>query len=384
MVCPFVAEFFSEKIGRKRTLILFSLPMIVGNFITIFANRIVHFYVARFLIGLTEDCIFSIIPVYSAEISENHNRGTIGAMLLLFISLGHFTCSLILPHVTISVFSILSLIPTLLFVLIFGLLVPESPYFYLLNGKSDEAKGSLRKLREKHNVEDEFEEISKAVVELRSSAETNALKEFFSVKSSLKAFGLALTLMMLQQFTGLIYIIDYTQKIFDSAATPLAGDVSIILVTLVQVISIASFTNIIERVRRSIFLLVSAIIIFLLQIAMGIFFCLQQLRVNLSLISWLPVVCFMLYIIAYRAGIGSISYIFPAEVLQPNVKSLETTIVISLGLLVEFGIATLFPMVTNSVGFFIPFWIFACASCLAIAFIWLYVPKTTGKSFLDI
>ncbi|XP_066152033.1 uncharacterized protein [Euwallacea fornicatus] len=384
MVCPFVTEFFSEKIGRKKTLILFSLPMIVGNFIIIFANRVVHFYVARFLIGLTEGSIFSIVPVYSAEISENHNRGTIGAMLLLFVSLGHFTCSLVLPHVTIRVFSILSLIPTLLFVLIFSLLVPESPYFYLLNGKSDEAKDSLRKLRQKHDVEDEFDEISKAVVELRGSVEINALKELFTVKSSLKAFGLALILMMLQQFTGLIYIIDYTQKIFDSAATPLAGDVSTILVTLVQVISIASFTNIIDRVKRRILLLVSVVVIFSLQIAMGTFFCLQQFGFNLSLISWLPVACLMLYIIAFQAGIGPISYIFPAEVLQPNVKSLGVTMVISLGLLAEFGIATLFPMVANSVGFFVPFWIFACASFLAIVFIWLYVPETTGKSFLDI
>lgn len=304
--------------------------------------------------------------------------------MLLFVALGHFTSSIVGPSVTIKYFSMVSLVPCLLFLVIFGLFVPETPYFFVLVNKMDEAKNCLRKLRRKFDVDEEMDEIVRGVKELKSSNDKNTLKELFTVKHSIKAFSLALALMMFQQFTGLIYVVDYTQKIFDSAHTPLSGDISVILVTTVQVFSIASSTNIIDRVNRKILLLISLIIIFVLHILMGTFFYLQQQNIDLSLVSWLPIFCLMIFIMAFQIGIGPISYIFPGEILEPNVKSLGNTLVISIGLLGEFGIATLFPMLSERAGFFVPFWIFACTSCVAIFFVWLCVPETRGKSFLEI
>ncbi|XP_019758503.1 facilitated trehalose transporter Tret1 isoform X1 [Dendroctonus ponderosae] len=385
MISPIFAELLCEKIGRKRTLLLFSLPMLIGNFMMIFAHRVFHFYVARFLIGLTEGCIFATIPVYSAEISEKHNRGTLGAIMLLFVSLGHLTSSIVGPRVSIRTLSIISLMPCILFLLIFGLLVPETPYFYVLVNKVDEGKNCLRKLRMRDDVDEEMDDIVKAVMELRSAEDKNALKELLTNKYSVKAFILALVLMLLQQFTGLIYVVDYTQHIFDFARTPLSGDVAVILVSTVQVLSIATSANIIDRVNRKTLLLVSLIIIFLLQTTMGSFFYLQQETFeDLRSVSWIPIVCLMLFIMAFQMGIGPISYIFPAEILEPNVKSLGTTLVISIGLLGEFGIATLFPMVAVRIGYYIPFVIFACLSGFAVFFVMWFLPETRQKSFLEI
>ncbi|CAG9773555.1 unnamed protein product [Ceutorhynchus assimilis] len=384
MISPLLAEFISEKIGRKKTLLALSLPMIIGHFIMIFANNVLHFYIARFLMGLTEGCIFSIIPVYSAEISEKHNRGTIGAIMLLFISIGHFSSSTIGPYVSLQNFGIISLVPCLLFLIIFGIFVPETPYFYVLVDKTDYARKCLKKLRRKDDIDEEMEEIIKGVKELKGTQDKNPYKELFTDKHSVRAFLIALNLMVLQQFTGLIYIVDYTQKIFDSAQTPLNGDISVILVTTIQVFSIASSTNTIDRVNRKVLLIISLIIIFLLQIILGAFFYLQQNNVDLKQVSWLPIACLMIFIMAFQLGIGPISYIFPGEILEPNVKSLGNTLVMSLGLLAEFGIATLFPLMSDQIGFYVPFWIFALTSFVAVFFVWFCVPETRGKSFLQI
>lgn len=384
MISPFFCEVVSEKIGRKKTLLLFSLPMITGYIIMMFANNVTHFYVARFLIGLTEGCIFATIPVYSAEISEKHNRGTIGAMLLLFISIGHCTSSILGPFITIRMFSVVSLIPCVLFLIIFGLFVPETPFFYVLTDNREEAVRSLKKLRRKDDVEKEIEEIVTSVTALKSTKGGNPIKELFTVKYSVKAFFLALMLMMFQQFTGLIYIVDYTQKIFDSAQTPISGDKSVMLVMLVQLISISWSTHIIDRVSRKILLVISLALIFLIQILMGTFFYLQEINLDLSRMSWLPIACLMLFILAFQLGIGPISYIFPGEIFEPNVKSFGTTLVISIGLLGEFLIATFLPTLSEEVGFHVPFWIFTCTTFAALFFVLLWIPETKGKSFLEI
>lgn len=60
-----------DRIGRKWTILLVALPNI-GLWITsIFATKIYHFYIARFLGGVTGGAIFVCIPIFVAEISSN-------------------------------------------------------------------------------------------------------------------------------------------------------------------------------------------------------------------------------------------------------------------------------------------------------------------------
>ncbi|XP_050311305.1 facilitated trehalose transporter Tret1-2 homolog [Anthonomus grandis grandis] len=385
VISPFMTEVSAEKIGRKYTLLIFALPMILGNFIIIFASEVWHFYTARFLIGLTEGCIFATIPVYASEISEPKNRGTIGAIMLLFISLGHFTSSIIGPSVTIATFSIISLAPCILFLVLFGLLVPESPYYFVLAGKNQEAQRSLKQLRRKDDIEEELNEIIRAVKEFKDSQISNVWVELFMRKYNFIAFVLALTLMVLQQFSGLIYIVDYTQKIFDVARTPFKGNVSVMFVTSVQVISIALSTYIIDKINRKTLLVISLMLIACSQVVLGLFFYFQHRgHAAVEYITWLPIVCLMLFMVSFQLGTCPISYNYPSEILDPTVKTLGNTLVMSLGLLGEFGIATLFPMLAEHIGFFVPFWIFGLVSFVAVFFVVFWLPETKGKSFLEI
>ncbi|XP_030754410.1 facilitated trehalose transporter Tret1-like [Sitophilus oryzae] len=384
MCSPFLCEYVSGKLGRKISLLLFSLPMIGGYVILIFADEVVHFYIGRFLIGITEGSIFSTIPVYSAEISENHNRGTIGAIMFLFVSLGHFTSSVVGPNVSLQLFSIISLVPCIIFFVSFGLFSPETPYYYVIRNKFPEAEKSLKQLRKKEDVSEEMSEIIKCVTEMKSNKNISVLKEIFTDKSSLKAFVLSLLLMLFQQFTGLIYIIDYNQKIFDSAETPLSGDKGVVIVMAVQVAAILFSTNVIDKINRKTLLLLSLTSIFFLHTTLGSFFYLKQENFNVQYASWIPIACLMLFITAYQLGICPISYIFPAEILKPNVKSFGIMLVCCIGLLAEFLIATFLPVLEEHVGFYVPFWIFAVISLIAIVFVYFFIPETRSKSFLEI
>lgn len=60
-----------DRIGRKLTILLIALPNISLWITSILATEIYHFYIARFLGGLTGGAIFVCIPIFVAEISSN-------------------------------------------------------------------------------------------------------------------------------------------------------------------------------------------------------------------------------------------------------------------------------------------------------------------------
>lgn len=60
-----------DRIGRKWTILLVSLPNIGLWLTSIFATEIHHFYIARGLAGLAGGGIFVCFPIFVAEISSN-------------------------------------------------------------------------------------------------------------------------------------------------------------------------------------------------------------------------------------------------------------------------------------------------------------------------
>ncbi|XP_060523362.1 facilitated trehalose transporter Tret1-2 homolog isoform X3 [Cylas formicarius] len=383
MCSPFLTAFLSEKIGRKKTLLVFVLPTIISHLILIFAKRVVDFYVARFLIGLSTGCAITIVPLYSAEISQKHNRGAIGALVIVMLASGHFTASVVAPYVTIRTFSALALIPSGLFLIVFGIFVPESPYFYILMDDKRGAKLSLEKLRGTENVGEELGEIVKSVEELKSSERDN-LRELFTSSYCLRCLFWSVALIFFQQLTGLIYIVNYTQKIFESAHTPISEEIAVMLVTLVQITSILVSTQILDRVPRRKLALLSLTSILVITTTMGTYFYMQKHHFNLLHFTWLPVLCLMVFILSFNMGICPISYIFPGEIFQPNVKSLGVNLVMCVGLFWEFAVASFLPALSNRFGFDVPFWVFTGATCFGIAFVGFSMPETGGKSFLEI
>ncbi|XP_060521928.1 facilitated trehalose transporter Tret1-2 homolog [Cylas formicarius] len=383
MCSPFITVFLSEIIGRKKTLLAFSFPMIVSHLIMIFATKVVDFYIARFMIGISSGCMFSLIPVYTAEISQKHNRGLVGITLNIMLTLGHLTSSVVGPYVTIKMLSVVSLVPCVLFVVSFATLIPETPYFYVLVGKKQEAEVSLKKLRRSSAVEDELAEIVKSVEDLKLTERGN-FGELFTRKHHLKALFWAVGIMFFQQFTGIIYVVSYTQKIFDAAHTSLSADLEVMIVTAVQVIAVLLSTQAIDRVARKTLMAASLVLMLLPNFFMGLYFYLLEFGYNLDPISWLPVALLVIFISGFNVGIGPLGFTFAGEIFEPGVKCWGVTLATCTNLMVAFLTATFMPSVSEISGFYAPFWIFAGFTAVGIVFVYVFVPETKGKSFLEI
>ncbi|XP_060521251.1 facilitated trehalose transporter Tret1-like [Cylas formicarius] len=383
MTSPIVTALLAEKIGRKKTLLIFSLPMVASHLIMVFANKVFHFYIARFLIGVSVGCMFTVIPVFAAEISQKHNRGVVGLILNVMMTCGHLMAAVVGPYVTISALSIISLVPIVAFLVIFGLFIPETPYFYALIDNKTEAERSLMRLRRTASVEQELTEIIKSVKELKLSQNRNFV-ELFTDRYHLKTLVWVIFVLFFQQFTGMIYIISYTQKIFDTANTPLSGDVEVMIFTAVQLVAVLFSTQTVDRIARKVLMIGSLVLMLLPNAAMAIYFNLLDSDYDVSVVSWIPVAALIVFISAYNLGIGPLGFVFEGEIFDPNVKAWGVTVGTCFKLLVQFLAAMFMPSLSQALGFFVPFWIFAGFTLIGIVFIRICIPETKGKSFLEI
>lgn len=70
------AGIFADLIGRKYTLITFTVPWIGTWILLMFAQNHILLYVARFISGIVVGMFCAVLPMYVTEISEDSVRGT--------------------------------------------------------------------------------------------------------------------------------------------------------------------------------------------------------------------------------------------------------------------------------------------------------------------
>jgi MFS family permease len=142
---PLLAATIMDRIGRKKTLLMIAVPMVVSHIILAFTTDMNLYFFSRFFLGIGAGCVYSMIPTYVGEIAENTNRGAFGCVMGLVCTAGSLFCYIIGPFLTIRTFSLILVIPPVAFFILFGIFAPESPYFLLMVGKEEEAKLALKK-----------------------------------------------------------------------------------------------------------------------------------------------------------------------------------------------------------------------------------------------
>lgn len=83
-----LASYFTDLLGRKKTLIALQLPAIVGWLMVGTATTVQWIYVGRFLVGLSSGMVGSPSRVYTSEVSQPHLRGMLSAFASVGTSLG--------------------------------------------------------------------------------------------------------------------------------------------------------------------------------------------------------------------------------------------------------------------------------------------------------
>ncbi|KAJ9581438.1 hypothetical protein L9F63_023370 [Diploptera punctata] len=377
-VCgPFLAGYLADKIGRRMTLLGTALPFILSWALLSFASAPGLMYFSRLLLGIAVGMVFTVLPMYVGEISENRVRGSLGSLMQLLIVGGILFEYVLGPYVSYTALIIGSGLFPIFFAVAFYF-VPESPYQHIANGQVEEAAKSLMWLRgqNRKNVQEEINSIQASLEETLQNK--SKLSDLIATRGNIKALYLSLGLVTFQQLSGINAVLFYSQDIFRASGSSISPAVATIIVGVVMFLASAVTPLVVDKLGRRLLLLVSAIIV------LGVYFKMSSDPSSVENIGWLPVVSLVIYIIVYSIGFGPLPWAVMGELFPTNVKSNASACTAAFCWFIAFFITKFFGDIAEALGSHTAFWIFAGCTFIAAAFVFFLLPETKGKSLQEI
>ncbi|KAI4455935.1 sugar transporter-like [Holotrichia oblita] len=384
-ISSFLSGYLSDRIGRKNTLLLSGIPPIIAYIFLTFANKTYYIYIGRFLCGLSTGATLTIMPIYIGEIAQSNNRGFLGCLLVFYLAVGCLYIYFISPVVTLQILSALNIIIPIVFLILFGLFVPESPYYYVIKNRIDLAEKSLLKFRY-NSKEIVCRELPIIIKDVQASfSKKISFKDMIKEEAVRKGAIVSIGLMVFQQWSGINAVFFYMQSIFEDTKVGISSDNCVIIAGMIQLLTSMCILPTVDRFGRRILLLASSIGNASSLCVGGIYLYLQEnTAVDVTRLSWLPFITINLFVLTYTVGMGPVSFTMIGELFPPHVKSLAATANIFVCLLSTFLVTNIFPYMKESFGLGVSFIVLAVICCISSVFIYFKVPETKGRRLEEI
>jgi sugar porter (SP) family MFS transporter len=375
----------NERLGRRRTIMVAAVIVIVGTLAATFSPTFFLLVVSRLIIGLGIGLSSSTVPTYLSELAPARLRGAMGALNQIFIVLGILIAFLVSyglgPSANWRAMFAGALVPAV--ILLFGLIVlPETPRWLVKNGREEEARSVL--ISSHGGTADLDAEIATIREVIRLGTEQPArLRDLFAPWVRPMLF-VALLLAVGQQFSGVNAINAYFPTMlislgFATQAALLAG----VLLGVTKFVFTAWVVFVVDRWGRKPLLLIGNVIMVVTLAAAG----LVVLNVHdTGTRGILMLVMMIFYLVGYELGWGAVVWVMMSEVFPLRVRAAGMGIS-SVVLWASTGIVSaVFPLISDPKALGIGYSMFVFAAINVVLFgltKWL-VPETKGRSLEQI
>ena len=369
----------SERIGRKKMLMVTALLFFVGALGSALAGTFPVFIAFRMLGGVAVGAASALSPVYIAELAPPANRGRLVSVnqlaLVIGILLAFFSNYFLVETGADNWRWMLGVgtLPAALF-LVCLFFVPESPRWLWAKGRLTEARAALERVVSPTEADMELSQIAVSLRQTPTSSFANLL-----ATRHRRLLLIGLVLAVLQQATGINAILYYAPVIFAKAG---AGESAALLQTIAVGLINLVFTLVamvtIDRAGRRPLLRWGfvSMAVFLLLLS-GLFF--------IGKLEGYSILFFILgFIAAFAVSSGPVTWVLISEI-YPNQIRGQAVSVSTLALWVaNFLVSYTFPVLLTRLDGGFTFLIYASINLLGFGFVSAFVPETKGKSLEEL
>lgn len=401
-----LAGWLSTAFGRRGGLLIASLLFLLGSLGSAVPElglgaighmgpaALVPFVIYRIVGGIGVGLASMLSPLYIAEISPSAIRGRlisfnqlaiVGGMLLVYF-VNWFIASQgndLWVHTVGWRWMLASeAIPAAVFFLLL-LLVPDTPRWLVLRGRSEEALGQLRKLTDEADARGIVADIERTLA-VRSG-------DLFSFGALVIVVGILMS--VFQQLVGINAVLYYAPQMFSNMG---ASTNSALLQTIVVGAANMLFTIIailtVDRLGRRPLLIIGALIMAASMISLGSLFDARAVGVDVtpgagaSSGTLLALIAVVTYIAGFALSWGPVTWVLLAEMFPNSIKGKAMAVAVAAQWIANLLVSWTFKVLDGSTalnslfnhGF--AYWLYGAMSLIAALFVIRYVPETKGRT----
>lgn len=384
-----LSGYLMDLIGRKRTLIITEIPLILGWILISSSTNVETIYVGRLLVGLGSGMVGAPARVYTGEVTQPHLRGMLSAVASVGVSLGvmiEYALGAVMTWTILA--GINATIPILALILI--IFMPETPNWLLTHGRTEEAKEALKKFR------GETCDVDKEMDDLLNFAAKNNVSHLSGFKetvraiispAALKPFIILFTYFGIYQFSGVNPVTFYAVQVFQESGTDMDKYLATVILGIVRLLSTIVACISLRRCGRRPLTLISAIGCGLTMIGLGSYMHIRAgwLEEGVQPVAtWIPVAFIFIFTIASTLGYLVVPWVMIGEVYPTQVRGIIGGLTTCSAHLFVFAAVKTFPLIQQVASNHGSFWIYGSISLLGTIFFYLYLPETKGRTLHEI
>ncbi|TVY28376.1 Sugar transporter STL1 [Lachnellula hyalina] len=389
---------FGESIGRKKSILIGVIIMIIGAVLQASSYARTQMIVARVVSGMGMGWINSTVPVFQAEFSPKATRGLYVCMQLSTLNLGIFLAYWIDYGFTQSysssfawripcilqcmfLFPMLALLP----------LVPESPRWLASHAEASSSLSVLQRLHSYHRTDDEVTSLHTNIIktgEYERSLGTGSWRELLHNDEiqSQRRFLIACAIQSFQQLGGINALIYYSNTLFKNSLN-FSEHLSALMSGFLQTwFFVASFIPwlLIDRVgRRPLLLSCISLMAATMVVQTGLIYNVQN---NTSIARGCGIgAAVMLFLFEgfFTIGFQATVWVYPSEILPLRLRARGSAVSTACNWIFNYMIVQITPISLDRIGYR-TYIIFAVLNTAWLPFIYFFFPETKGLELEDV
>jgi sugar porter (SP) family MFS transporter len=369
----------ADQLGRRRTIFITSIVFVIGLLASAFTPSLWLFWVGRFIIGLGVGSTSFVVPLYIGEIAPAPRRGALVSLNQLSITIGILVSELVAyflaGHGDWRVSVGLALLPAV--ILGAGVLhEPESPAWLVRQGRVDDARAVLTKLRDSdEQIDEEIENVRKVAREERRGS----LGELFDRRLR-PALMLGVILAIIQQITGINTVIYFAPTVLESAGIgSSAALLALVIVGATNVAMTLVAIRYLDRAGRRPLLIWGMVGMVVGLVALSIAFA-----IGIKGSAVFATIALAFYVGSFAVSLGPIVWLLIAEIFPLRVRGQAASIATMANWAANLVVAVSYLSIIAAIGRTGTFILYAAVTVLSLVYVLAKVPETKGMSLSEV